>query len=87
MSRLNPFWWLKVLYAQGEIIMAKIDELKDLLDRVNAATDNIAADIKNLSGQIGTGMSDADVATVQAGLEAAAVKLEAVAAETPDKTV
>jgi len=64
--------------------MAKIDELKDILSRVDTATNNIADDIRRLSAQIGTGLTDAQVADLQALMEASAVKLEGVAAVTPE---
>lgn len=80
------FWPTRAdLYRQGMQIMATLADLQAQLARIDAATDNIAADIRNLSAKIGTGLSDADVATLQAGLEAAAVKLEGVAAVTPDQ--
>ena len=64
--------------------MSKMDELKAQLDRIDTATNNIANDIRTLSAKIGTGLSDADVTNLQTELEAAAVKLEGVAAQTPE---
>ncbi len=64
--------------------MAAVDDLKAILTRIDTATTNIAADITAIKAKIGTGMSDADVKTVQAGLEAAAGRLEALDAENPD---
>ena len=64
--------------------MAAVDDLKAILARIDTATTNIAADISAIKAKIGTGMSDADVAEVQAGLEAAAARLEALDAENPE---
>lgn len=64
--------------------MAAVDDLKAILGRIDTATTNIAADLTAIKAKIGTGMSDADVAEVTAGLEAAAEKLEALDAENPD---
>ncbi len=68
----------------GVKIMAAVDDLKAILTRIDTATTNIAADITAIKAKIGTGMSDADVKTVQDGLEAAAARLEALDAENPD---
>ncbi len=64
--------------------MAAVDDLKAILTRIDTATTNIAADLTAIKAKIGTGMSDADVAEVTAGLEAAAARLEALDAENPD---
>ena len=73
-----------VLFYQGVRIMAAVDDLKAILARIDTATTNIAADLTAIKAKIGTGMSDADVAEVTAGLEAAAARLEALDAENPD---
>lgn len=75
---------LRQILGQGAKIMAKVDDLLAILVRVDTATTNIAADITAIKGQIGTGMSDADVARVQTALESAAARLEALDAENPD---
>jgi hypothetical protein len=69
-------------HGQREILMATA-ELKAALAKIDAATDNIAADIKRLKDKVGTGMSDADVASVQAEADRIASKLEGIAAD-PD---
>jgi multidrug resistance efflux pump len=61
-------------------------EIKDAMARIDAATTAIAARLAKLVGQIGTGMSDADVAAVTAGLTAEATKLEGLGAD-PDNPV
>ena len=77
---------LRQIFSQGQHLMAKVDDLLAVLARIDTATTNIAADITAIKGQIGTGMSDADVQRVQDALEAAAGKLEALDAENPDGT-
>jgi hypothetical protein len=66
-----------------EILMALAD-LTATLAKIDAATDNIAADIKGLKALIVPGMSQADVDTVQTKLDAAATRLEGIAADTAD---
>lgn len=58
-------------------ILAKIAE-------IGAATDNIAADIARLKDAISVGMTPEQVAEVQASLDAAAAKLQEVAAVVPE---
>lgn len=65
--------------------MTKLTDLKAILSRIDTATDNIAADIRALAAKIGTGLTDAEVSELQTDMEAAAVKLDATAAETPDE--
>ena len=70
----------------GGWIMAKVDDLLAILARIDTATSDIAADIAAIKGQIGTGMSDADVQKVQDALTAAADKLDALDAQNPEGT-
>lgn len=77
---------LRQILRQGERLMSKADDLLAVVARIDTATSNIAADITAIKGQIGTGMSDEDVARVQAALEAAAAKLDALDAENPEGT-
>ncbi len=66
--------------------MAAVDDLKAILTRIDTATTGIAADITALKNQISTGMTPSEVADVQAGLEAAAGRLESLDAENPEGT-
>lgn len=75
---------LRALEAQGAHLMASADTMKAALASIDTATNNIAADIERIKGQVGTGMSQADVDAVQAVLDATVTKLEAIAAATPD---
>ena len=73
-----------VLFLQGRRIMAAVDDLKAILVRIDKATTDIAEDIATIKAKIVPGMSEAEVAEVQAGLEAAAARLEALDAENPE---
>lgn len=59
------------------------EAIKAALAKIDTATDNIAADIQRLKDRIGTGMSDAEVAEVQAEADRISAKLEGIAAD-PD---
>jgi hypothetical protein len=78
LSAVHVHVW-RVQMGQQEIL-AKLAE-------IDAATDNIAADIERLKAQITTGMTPEQVADVQAVLDAAVTKLQAVAAVVPDPPV
>jgi type II secretory pathway component PulM len=79
---------LDMLKNQGRLIqtiMANLQDFKDLLTRVDVATNNIAADLVRLADQIAAGgLSSADEAEISAALKLAAEKLEAVAAVNPE---
>jgi len=77
---------VRQVFTQGAHIMAKVDDLLAILARIDTATSNIAQDITDIKGQIGTGMSDADVQKVQDALTAAADKLDALDAQNPEGT-
>lgn len=79
---------LDTLKNQGHklsIIMANLQDFKDLLTRVDVATNNIAEDLKRLAAQIEAGgLSAKDEFEISEALKLAAEKLEAVAAVTPE---
>jgi hypothetical protein len=75
---------LRRIEKQGAHLMADVNTMKAALASIDTATNNIAADIDRIKGQIGTGMSQADVDAVQAVLDSTVTKLEAIAAATPD---
>ncbi len=81
---LQGLYYLSAIYAQNRRILMTGADLNAKLDRVNAASNNIAADIRTLMSQIGTGMTQEDVDKIGARLESSATALEALAAETPD---
>lgn len=82
---------LDALKNQGQklsIIMANLQDFKDLLSRVDVATNNIAEDLKRLAAQIEAGgLSAKDEFEISEALKLAAEKLEAVAAVNPEPPV
>lgn len=79
---------LDMLKNQGrkiESIMANLQDFKDLLTRVDVATNNIADDLKRLAAQVEAGgLSEKDEFEISEALKLAAEKLEAVAAVNPE---
>lgn len=69
------------LHTQGDKIMAISQELQDAMAAIDTATNNVAQRITDLSGQISTGMSQADVTAVVSQLNAEATKLNTIAAD------
>ena len=53
-----------------EVLLAVSNEIKDLVAKIDAATNDVAARIDRLSGQIHNSMTDAEVNEVKAGLQA-----------------
>jgi len=69
------------LHSQGDKIMAISKELQDAMAAIDTATNTVAARITDLSSQISTGMTQADVDTVVAQLNSEATKLNTIAAD------
>lgn len=65
-------------------IMATLEQFQTALADINDATNNIAADIERLAGQISGGMTADQEAEVLSQLQGAAERLRAVAATTPE---
>ncbi len=88
--RLDDKWTERVsgqldqLLTQNQRILMALADLKATLAKIDTATDNIAADITALKAAIKPGMTDAEVAEVQASLDASAARLESIAASTDD---
>lgn len=82
---------LDMLKNQGrkiEIIMANLQDFKDLLTRVDTATNNIAEDLKRLAAQVEAGgLTQKDEFEISEALKLAAEKLEAVAAVNPEPVI
>ena len=64
--------------------MADAKSMQAALVALGVALDNIAADVAGLKNSVGTGMSQADVDSVQASLDAIAAKAQTLADSTPD---
>lgn len=73
----------KVHVHVGRIQMGQTEMIAKLAE-IDEATNNIAADIELLKAQIAVGMTPEQVAEVQAALDAAAAKLQGVAAVVPE---
>jgi hypothetical protein len=75
---------LDAIIAQLEhMTMTNAEDVKTLEDRIDAATNLIAARIAALAAQIGTGMTQAEVDAVKTSMGAEADKLEALG-KSPD---
>lgn len=76
---------LKNLTHQNFTIMAQLSDFEAALTKIDAATTNIAEDLQALRDQIaGGGLSPELEAEVLGKLEAAAAKLEGIAADPAD---
>lgn len=65
--------------------MATLEQFQGILTRIDSATTNIAADIRKIKDQItGQGLPSDVEEDILAQLEAKAVALESIAAETPE---
>ena len=64
--------------------MSTAAELNEKLDRIDAATNKVAADVRALAAQIGAGMTPEQVQAAVDRAEAIATALEGLDAETPD---
>jgi len=67
----------------GELVMASA-EIKAALAKIDAATDNIAADVQRLKERIAPGMTQAEVDEIQKEADRIATKLEGIAADNED---
>lgn len=78
---------LQIQAVKIQTIMTQLEMFKDLLLRLEAATTNIAADIKRLADQVAAGgLSEKDELEISAALKLAAEKLEEVADINPEPT-
>jgi hypothetical protein len=76
---LHGLHYLSAIHAQQRRLLMNTADINALLDRIDKATNNVAADIKFLIGEITPGMSQADVDAVGGRLTAAATTLETIA--------
>ena len=84
--RLDEVVFLLSASANREVeTMALVDELKAELVKANDATNNIAADIVRLNERLAAGtLTEAEATEIRNELSALAVRLEGVAAVTPE---
>lgn len=75
---------LNLLKSKIEIMGEKLDAINAQLAGINDATNNIAADLERLAGQITGGLTADEANTVVASLQVAADKLKAIADINPE---
>jgi predicted transcriptional regulator len=73
---------LDAVQAQGEKLIMASAELKATLAQIDEATTDIAADIDRLKAGVVVGMTEVEVAEVQAEATRLATKLRGIAADT-----
>lgn len=64
--------------------MATLAEFQAAFAEINETTNNIAADIERLAGQIGAGMTEEEEATALSELQGIATRLKSIADVTPE---
>lgn len=78
------FTEIKSITQKIETMGQKLDEIKEQLAGINDATNNIAADLDRLAGQISGGLSAEEADSVVADLKSTSDKLKAIAAINPE---
>jgi tagatose-1,6-bisphosphate aldolase non-catalytic subunit AgaZ/GatZ len=75
---------LDAIYAQGETVMAKVDELLAALEEANTTTNEIAQDITELLAQLATGgLTPVETEIVMAKIAELNARLKNVASAYP----
>ena len=67
-----------------EIMSEKLDAINSVLAEINDSTNNIAADLDRLAGQISGGLTAAEADSVVAELKTTSDQLKAIAAKNPE---
>jgi len=67
-----------------EIMGEKLDAINSVLAEINDSTNNIAADLDRLAGQISGGLTAAEADSVVAELKTTSDQLKAIAAKNPE---
>jgi len=67
-----------------EIMGEKLDAINSVLAEINESTNNIAADLDRLAGQISGGLTAAEADSVVAELKTTSDQLKAIAAKNPE---
>ena len=75
---LSLLWSIR---AMGEQQMAISQDIKDLLKKIDAATNDVAARIQKLSDQLAGGVTPEAALEIQAGLQAEVDRLTAMATD------
>jgi hypothetical protein len=69
---------LRGLRNLGEKIMAIGQDIEAIVGRIDKATDDIAAELRDIKGQLSGGLGATEAAALQGRLDAAATKLEGI---------
>src|ERR1044072_570033 len=77
---------IKSINSKIETMGEKLDAIKAELSAINESTNNIAADLDRLAGQISGGLTAEEADSVVADLKATSDKLKAIAAINPETT-
>lgn len=77
---------LLIVIKKQQTIMATLAEFQAAFAEINETTNNIAADIERLAGQIGNGMTEDEEATALSELQGIAARLRTIADTTPEPT-
>lgn len=80
------FTEIKSINQKLEIMGEKLDQINAQLASINDATNNIAADLERLAGQISGGLTADEAASVVTALTASAEKLKTIADINPEPT-
>jgi methyl-accepting chemotaxis protein len=75
---------IKSINSKIEIMGEKLDAIRAELSVINESTNNIAADLDRLAGQITGGLSAEEADSVVADLRATSEQLKAIAAKNPE---
>lgn len=75
---------IKLLNTKIEIMGEKLDAINAALSEINESTNNIAADLDRLAGQISGGLSAEEADSVVAQLKTTSDKLKEIAAKNPE---
>jgi peptidoglycan hydrolase CwlO-like protein len=67
-----------IVRALKEETMAKFEDVQAALDAVDTETDRIAAEVEDLKGQIGAGMTPEQEDAIKARLDALSTRLKAI---------
>jgi methyl-accepting chemotaxis protein len=75
---------IKSINSKIETMGEKLDAIKAELSAINESTNNIAADLDRLAGQISGGLTAEEADSVVADLKSTSEQLKAIAAKNPE---
>jgi hypothetical protein len=75
---------LDQLQCQGDALMSKAEEILTLVGKINTATNEVAADLARLRGQITGGVTEAEAVGIVAELTTLEARLTSLGADSSD---